>query len=133
MAGADDDGICGFLWLICSQLVSCAPPNNVCYQPGHVCVRHPRCFSHPVCYPLSMAGQICPPTSSKSYLSRSNTNGRKWSHFFLFRHMSNNVLRVGDGPSKRCWVDLFRVLSGRSVGYRKMFRWAQRAIQQKPC
>ncbi|CAF2550865.1 unnamed protein product [Rotaria sp. Silwood2] len=65
MTAANDTGICGVLWLACSQLVACGPPNNVCYQPGHICVHHPRCFNHSICYPLSMTGQICPPLSSK--------------------------------------------------------------------
>ncbi|CAF0914802.1 unnamed protein product [Rotaria sordida] len=60
----EGSGICAFLWLTCSQLISCEPLNNVCYQPGHVCVHHSRCFNHPVCYPLSMTEPICPPIPS---------------------------------------------------------------------
>ena len=64
--GNSDSSICGFLWLTCSELVSCEHSNNICYQPDHICVRHPRCFDHPVCYPLSKANQqICPSIASK--------------------------------------------------------------------
>ncbi|CAF1016294.1 unnamed protein product [Rotaria sordida] len=36
-----------------------ASDNRTCFQPGTVCVQHPRCHSRPVCYPSKMA-QICP-------------------------------------------------------------------------
>jgi hypothetical protein len=66
MAGAGDAGICGFLYGPCSELVSCESTNNACYEPNHICVHHPRCYLHPVCYPVSMIDQrICPPLSSK--------------------------------------------------------------------
>jgi hypothetical protein len=59
-------GICGFLWLTCSEFVSCGSPNHMCYEPDHICVHHPRCHDHPVCYPLSKANeQICPLIISK--------------------------------------------------------------------
>jgi hypothetical protein len=65
-ASSSDTAICDLLWVTCSELVSCGPLNNVCYEPNHVCVHHPRCHSHPVCYPLSMNNrQICPPITSK--------------------------------------------------------------------
>ncbi|CAF3434695.1 unnamed protein product [Rotaria sp. Silwood1] len=65
MAATNDSGICGFLWLTCSQLVSCGPFNNFCFQPDHICIRHSRCFNHPICYPSSMADQrICPPKTT---------------------------------------------------------------------
>ncbi|CAF2949022.1 unnamed protein product [Rotaria sp. Silwood2] len=61
MASTNHSGICGSLWLTCSQLVSCGSSNNVCYQPDHTCVRHPRCYARPVCYPLSMTDErLCP-------------------------------------------------------------------------
>ncbi len=66
MSGADDTGICGFLWVTCSQLALCGSSNNTCDDPDHICVRHPRCHSLPVCYPVSMIDQrICPPIKSK--------------------------------------------------------------------
>lgn len=71
MAGATDAGICGFLYTPCSELVACSFSNNLCYEPNHICVRHPRCFSHSVCYPISLIDQrICPPAQSK----RRNSN-----------------------------------------------------------
>ncbi len=61
MIDRNDTGVCAFLYVTCSELVSCAPSNNFCYQPNHICVRHPRCFSAPVCYPSSLIDQqICP-------------------------------------------------------------------------
>ncbi|CAF4097439.1 unnamed protein product [Rotaria sp. Silwood2] len=67
MTASNESGICGFLWLTCSQLVSCGSFNHICYQPNHICVHHSRCFVHPVCYPLSMMDQaICPPKTSPS-------------------------------------------------------------------
>ncbi|CAF0970260.1 unnamed protein product [Rotaria sp. Silwood1] len=60
-ADSDDMAICGFLWVTCSELVSCESLNNTCYEPNHICIRHPRCHSLPVCYPLSMSDhQMCP-------------------------------------------------------------------------
>ncbi|CAF4718162.1 unnamed protein product, partial [Rotaria sp. Silwood2] len=57
-----DNSICVSLWLTCSELVSCASPNNMCYAPDHICFHQPQCYDHPVCYPLSQANQqICPP------------------------------------------------------------------------
>ncbi|CAF3317190.1 unnamed protein product [Rotaria socialis] len=54
-------GICGLIGLTCSQLVSCAASNNICYQPNHICVHHPRCNTRPLCYPLSMTDErLCP-------------------------------------------------------------------------
>ncbi|CAF1259275.1 unnamed protein product [Adineta steineri] len=61
MPGAINAGICGFKHLTCSQFVPCTSPNNVCYEPGYICVHHPLCHTHPICYPLSMAGEpFCP-------------------------------------------------------------------------
>ena len=66
MIGALDSGICGFLYAPCSELVSCASSSNACYEPDHICVHHPRCHLHPVCYPMSMIDQgICPPIPGK--------------------------------------------------------------------
>ncbi len=66
MIGAHNFGICGFLYNPCSEFVSCQSSNNACYEPNHVCVDHPRCHLHPVCYPMSMAHpQLCPSITSK--------------------------------------------------------------------
>ena len=73
-AAAQGHGICAFLYTTCSQLVSCHLQSGACYEPGHVCVQHPRCHNVPLCYPVSMAvAEICPPrvvaTTSKAELS----------------------------------------------------------------
>ncbi|CAF2891502.1 unnamed protein product [Rotaria sp. Silwood2] len=63
-ASSDNIAICGFLWVTCSELVSCESLNNTCYEPNHTCIRHPRCHNLPVCYPLSMSNQqMCPQTT----------------------------------------------------------------------
>jgi hypothetical protein len=60
-------GLCAFLHVTCSELVSCALNNEICYQPGYVCVKHSRCQSRPLCYPMSMATQfVCPSIPSTS-------------------------------------------------------------------
>jgi len=70
MTDAGGSGICGFIEVTCSKLALCNSSNNVCDEPNHVCVRHPRCQSHSVCYPLSMIDQrICPPTTSEINIS----------------------------------------------------------------
>ncbi|CAF4487323.1 unnamed protein product [Rotaria socialis] len=57
----DDQGICAHLHLKCSTLSVCAANNQTCFAPGHVCVKHSRCQSRPLCYPVHMASQhICP-------------------------------------------------------------------------
>jgi hypothetical protein len=66
MAGASNTGICGFLWVTCSELVPCQTSDNTCYEPDHICVYHPRCHLYPVCYPVSMIDlRICPAIASK--------------------------------------------------------------------
>jgi hypothetical protein len=66
VGAAADTGICGFLYGVCSELVSCGISNNFCYDPNTICVHHLRCFSRPTCYPKSMTGQrTCPPIPSK--------------------------------------------------------------------
>jgi hypothetical protein len=66
VGSAAGTGICGFLHGSCSELVACENSNNFCYDPNTICIHHPRCFSHPVCYPNSMTDQrICPPIASK--------------------------------------------------------------------
>ncbi|CAF4745075.1 unnamed protein product, partial [Rotaria sp. Silwood2] len=63
-ASSDNIAICGFLWVTCSEFVSCESLNNTCYEPNHTCIRHPRCHNLPVCYPLSMSNQqMCPQTT----------------------------------------------------------------------
>ncbi len=66
MAGANNIGVCGFLWSFCSRLMPCGSLLNDCSEPDHICVHHIRCGDYPVCYPLSMIDEdICPliPTS----------------------------------------------------------------------
>ncbi|CAF4742986.1 unnamed protein product [Rotaria sp. Silwood1] len=55
-------GICGFLYVTCSELVSCSGENRTCFTPDHVCVQHPQCQALPLCYPMRMAtNTMCPP------------------------------------------------------------------------
>ncbi|CAF1529148.1 unnamed protein product [Rotaria magnacalcarata] len=64
IAGSHDIGICTDEFVPCSELVACDGPNNICLQPNHRCVHHPRCHSAPVCYPIpSFNQQLCPPLS----------------------------------------------------------------------
>ncbi len=66
LPGANNTGICAFLWETCSELVSCINSNKACYEPDHICVHHPRCFLHPVCYPMSRIDRLfCPPIASR--------------------------------------------------------------------
>ncbi|CAM4985431.1 unnamed protein product, partial [Rotaria socialis] len=62
--GAINVGICSYEFLVeCSELVKC-DHNNLCYEPDHRCVHHPRCQSSPVCYPVpSYNRQLCPPST----------------------------------------------------------------------
>jgi hypothetical protein len=93
MAGAADTGICGFLYGPCSELVSCEPSRNICYEPNHICVHHPRCSLHPVCYPVSMMDQrICPPITSKRI--HSNLQIQAEFEYFLTvnLHRSHNIV-----------------------------------------
>ena len=53
MIGANDVGVCAFLWKSCSQLVPCGSSQD-CSDADHICVHHRRCNDSPVCYPLSM-------------------------------------------------------------------------------
>ncbi|CAF1020329.1 unnamed protein product [Rotaria sordida] len=56
-----DTGICGFLYVTCSELVSCSGENRTCFTPDHVCVQHPQCQALPLCYPVRMAtNNMCP-------------------------------------------------------------------------
>ncbi|CAF4201031.1 unnamed protein product [Rotaria sordida] len=60
-------GICAILDLSCSRLQPCQSPGDTCETTDHVCVRHPRCNSSSLCYPLSMIDQrLCPPFSTFS-------------------------------------------------------------------
>src|SRR5437764_584523 len=67
MIGAGDTGICAFVGFPCRHLVSCQSSNNLCDDPDHICVSHPRCNSLPVCYPVSMIDErVCPPIKGKT-------------------------------------------------------------------
>jgi hypothetical protein len=106
-SGNNDNSICGFLWLTCSELVSCEFSNNMCYQPDHICVHHPRCYDRPVCYPLSKAHQqICPPIISET---------TKWSHFFrkkfFFAFTVTNVTTTSTTTISRDFNLLFNMIS----------------------
>ncbi|CAF1333556.1 unnamed protein product [Adineta steineri] len=62
MTDANDTGICALLSMDCASLLPCDFSNNTCHQSNTMCVRHPRCHDHPVCYPKSMTDkEICPP------------------------------------------------------------------------
>ncbi|CAF4418334.1 unnamed protein product, partial [Rotaria magnacalcarata] len=68
IAGAVNIGICtDQLFADCVELVPCDRANNICNDPEHRCVHHPRCHNNPVCYPIpSFNRQLCPlaPTTS---------------------------------------------------------------------
>ncbi|CAF1481707.1 unnamed protein product, partial [Adineta steineri] len=70
MPGAINAGICGFTHLSCSGFTLCASSNNFC-DPGYICVYHPVCYTLPICYPVSMAGEPFCPTIT-------NENNLKW-------------------------------------------------------
>ncbi|CAM4964484.1 unnamed protein product [Rotaria socialis] len=61
IAGTLNIGICSDRFLAdCSELVKC-DQNNLCGESEHRYVHHPRCHSHPVCYPVpSYNRQLCP-------------------------------------------------------------------------
>ncbi|CAF2752269.1 unnamed protein product [Rotaria sp. Silwood2] len=59
--------ICAFVYATCSKLSSCAADNKTCYQPHYICVKHSRCHTSPLCYPMHMTTQsICPTISTTS-------------------------------------------------------------------
>ncbi|CAF0791768.1 unnamed protein product [Rotaria sordida] len=61
IAGAINVGICSDEFVDCSELVACESSNNLCREPNHRCVHHPRCHNLPVCYPVpSFNRQLCP-------------------------------------------------------------------------
>ncbi|CAF1385416.1 unnamed protein product [Rotaria sordida] len=61
LMNTDNGGICALLQVACSTLTSCANNNRTCYQPGHLCVKHPKCQNAPLCYPADMTLQVlCP-------------------------------------------------------------------------
>jgi sugar lactone lactonase YvrE len=65
LAATNNNGVCVYLYHTCSELNACANKNQMCYQPGHVCVKHPRCQNLPVCYPIDTISQLhCPATPS---------------------------------------------------------------------
>lgn len=55
-------GVCGLLTPSCSSFSLCQSSNDACTQSDHVCVRHPRCNSQPLCYPLSLIDENTCPT-----------------------------------------------------------------------
>ncbi|CAF4246057.1 unnamed protein product, partial [Rotaria sordida] len=60
MAGANNVGVCTFIWKPCSLLVPCCSLQE-CSDPDSICVHHNRCSNSPICYPLSMIKEdICP-------------------------------------------------------------------------
>ncbi|CAF1574544.1 unnamed protein product [Rotaria magnacalcarata] len=62
LPGDTNAGKCSFLHVRCSELSSCFGKNQACLQPDHVCVQHPQCQVHPLCYPISMTtNTMCPP------------------------------------------------------------------------
>ncbi|CAF2146067.1 unnamed protein product [Rotaria magnacalcarata] len=61
----NQSSICAFLSISCSELSSCARDNKTCYKPDYTCVKHSRCQTGPVCYPMQMATKsLCPSISS---------------------------------------------------------------------
>lgn len=90
-ASNSNNSICGFLWVTCSELNSCGHPNNMCYEPNHICVHHPRCFQHPICYPLSETIQeICPPIIGKT------KHEIKWRSFHFVANFIIRPIRILD-------------------------------------
>ncbi|CAF1258560.1 unnamed protein product [Rotaria sordida] len=62
LAGDVDTGICTDEFVDCSELIACDNSNNLCREPSHRCVHHPRCHNFSVCYPMpSFNEQLCPP------------------------------------------------------------------------
>ncbi|CAF4485063.1 unnamed protein product [Rotaria socialis] len=65
LINTDNSSICAFLHIKCSELSSCANNNRTCYKPDHLCVKHSRCHSAPLCYPADMTIQaLCPPSTT---------------------------------------------------------------------
>lgn len=63
LINADGGGICAYVHIRCSELISCANNNRTCYRSDYLCVNHPRCQSAPLCYSVSMAfSALCPPS-----------------------------------------------------------------------
>ncbi|CAF0799473.1 unnamed protein product [Adineta ricciae] len=74
MAGANNIGICAFLWQSCDELQPCGPSLD-CSDSDHICVHHTRCADHPVCYPLAMAEQdLCPSMQSVKSTTTTSTS-----------------------------------------------------------
>lgn len=67
-------GVCGSLTQTCSDFVPCQSPNDICPQSGYICVRHRRCHSLSLCYPLTMTQEdICPPKKGFHLTSNSRS------------------------------------------------------------
>jgi len=88
---SDNLGICGHLGQSCSEFSPCQSPNDACAQSQHICVRHPRCSSSPLCYPLSLIDQsVCPMKTVSNYTSALTTadgtyarpGGTSSSHYY---------------------------------------------------
>ncbi|CAF4337304.1 unnamed protein product [Rotaria socialis] len=61
LSSNDNNAICAYLGIGCSELNSCAMDNQTCFEPNHVCVKHTRCHNRPLCYPIDMATHdMCP-------------------------------------------------------------------------
>ncbi|CAF1027283.1 unnamed protein product [Adineta steineri] len=89
MTNADNTGICGFLWPSCSQLKPCSPSNNTCDPLNTVCVQHPRCNNHSVCYPISMIDErICPLISTTSSSTTTTTQQSFCPRLITFDNVS---------------------------------------------
>ncbi|UJR08042.1 hypothetical protein I4U23_012319 [Adineta vaga] len=66
-AHTDNDGICSYLYVACSELNGCAADNRTCFESDHTCLKHPRCGANPLCLPNDMISQtFCPPMSSST-------------------------------------------------------------------
>ncbi|UJR18314.1 hypothetical protein I4U23_005216 [Adineta vaga] len=64
MVGANNVGICAFLYTFCAELELCGPSLK-CSDRSHLCIHHSRCGDRPRCYPSSMIDRnLCPPIQS---------------------------------------------------------------------
>lgn len=89
--------ICGFHWIIYSQLVSCNNSSSPCEPNKYIRVVHPQCNSSTVCFPRSMIdGNICPPHARKKMIKafefhisyiRDEINSNEWRELLLMIHM----------------------------------------------
>ena len=95
IAGAIDVGICTDEFIDCSELVPCERSNNLCHEPNHRCVHHPRYNNLPVCYSVpSFNRQLCPPITSKKTNSDLQIQVKAESFLKLFLHRSHTLTDV---------------------------------------